>query len=348
MFKILIRFLLIYLLFLTGIFAQDAEQKFVPLPVTSKTITLRSLVINNERLPLLEANRVKQILLNTQVLVHQHLGVNVVFVEPKFSNIKIAKLLIRKDDQDWIKDQSLDLSSHSDVIRLKKAMRIDLKLGGENIEDLINYVKPYLLKPLVENSEVALADALSETQVSLMNRWGVQSLQDGSTLLGNDLFNQYHFWTTLGFANLPFEIVLTNQLIASAEVSENSVHSALRGGVSNGITGTSAFSKHGAFSVLSVYPFYSADATTVELRKGKKYSEDEAAKYAAALLAHELGHQLLHLGHPFNNPSCIMRPPQRLEFDSWYKNLDASKCNLNSSDAMTPGKTVKYSDIRKK
>ncbi len=53
--------------------------------------------------------------------------------------------------------------------------------------------------------------------------------------------------------------------------------------------------------------------------------------------AHELGHQLLQLGHSWSNRSCLMRPVELLDFVSWFNEIDAGKCPLGSSPAMEPG-----------
>jgi len=73
------------------------------------------------------------------------------------------------------------------------------------------------------------------------------------------------------------------------------------------------------------------------LRQDKNYNEQQIINYSAALLTHEMGHLLLHLGHPFGNKHCIMSPTQMLNYHDWYENLDAAQCAIGSSKEMTPG-----------
>ena len=75
----------------------------------------------------------------------------------------------------------------------------------------------------------------------------------------------------------------------------------------------------------------------VELRDDKAYNDEQVTSYAAALLTHEIGHQLLHLGHPFGNPKCVMSPTPLLKYREWLEGLDAADCPLNSEASMTPG-----------
>jgi hypothetical protein len=78
-------------------------------------------------------------------------------------------------------------------------------------------------------------------------------------------------------------------------------------------------------------------AAIIQLRGGARYGDEEAAQLAGAYLAHEIGHVLLHLGHPFNQNACVMNPAQLLDFRTWRNNLDAARCPLGSSAEMVPG-----------
>ena len=127
---------------------------------------------------------------------------------------------------------------------------------------------------------------------------------------------------------MPLEVIITNQPIASAELGDNSVHSALRGGVSNGITSENRSGRFQMYSVLSSFPFLDPSGQALRLRGGVPSAKEDAYRQMGLLLAHEIGHQLLHLGHPFNNPHCVMTPPVRLEFAKWAQGLAADKCPL--------------------
>ncbi len=74
-----------------------------------------------------------------------------------------------------------------------------------------------------------------------------------------------------------------------------------------------------------------------ELRQDEHYSEEQIINYSAALLTHELGHLLLHLGHPFGNKNCIMSPTLMLNYRDWYNNFNAAECAPGSMAEMVPG-----------
>jgi hypothetical protein len=102
---------------------------------------------------------------------------------------------------------------------------------------------------------------------------------------------------------------------------------------------SSPSSRYGTASVLSLFPFTSQDAVTRALRGDTDGKSTNAVEGAAAMLVHELGHQLLHLGHPFNSKACIMNPPQLLRFSAWTQGLDATQCPLGHHVENRPGVT---------
>ncbi|NJS35838.1 MAG: hypothetical protein HC765_04400 [Brachymonas sp.] len=58
---------------------------------------------------------------------------------------------------------------------------------------------------------------------------------------------------------------------------------------------------------------------------------------AGIAASHELGHQLLHLLHPFGQKHCLMNPVPMFAYRAWAKQLSAKDCALGSSKEMTPG-----------
>ena len=139
---------------------------------------------------------------------------------------------------------------------------------------------------------------------------------------------------------LPFELILTNQPLIGMERSASSMHTALRGGVTNGVTAQSGATQFGSYSVVSLYPMFSNDDWLLPLRAGARHDAAEAVNYAALIAVHELGHHLLHLGHPYGQLDCVMSPTPALDFRAWARKL-SSTCKRSSSTAMTPG-AVKF------
>ena len=169
---------------------------------------------------------------------------------------------------------------------------------------------------------------------------------------GNNLICYDNFvFCQLGGNSEPIQILviwgLINQIIASAEYMNNAIHSAVRGGVSNGYTNPASRTKSGLTSVVSVYPFLADDEITRRLRDGSFGSIRERNEVIAMLLVHELGHQLLGLGHPFENTACVMNPPRLLHFKDWLKMQNPKECEIGSSSDMKIGRFT-FLDLRKR
>jgi hypothetical protein len=73
------------------------------------------------------------------------------------------------------------------------------------------------------------------------------------------------------------------------------------------------------------------------LRGGEQYSEEDAAELSGAYLAHEIGHLLFQLGHPFGQKACVMNPVSMLRFQEWFNQINSTDCPMGSSPEMTPG-----------
>lgn len=334
--------------FSISFYAEANTNEFLRVPYDGKVTNLRVLVLNNGRIAPLDASITNNLLAKAKSLAKTHLNLQIEFSEPDYADLKKIKSMLQPEDINWIKDQSLNLQLPEDLKKLELALIKDLDLSNRINTEIYTYARPYLLKQPADSSEQEFAAALSSTQSLIQKTWKARLLRDSSPLITSDLMNEFAFWDYLGYLPIPYEVVLTNQPIISSEKVGNSVHSALRGGVSNGITNSSLLSKNGAYSVVSIFPFFDKDRVTKALRNNLSYSKEDATTYAAAMLVHELGHQLLHLGHPFSNSACVMRPPLRLQFDTWFKALDPVKCKIGSSEAMMPGVSVKFSDIRPK
>ena len=154
-------------------------------------------------------------------------------------------------------------------------------------------------------------------------------------------FHDYHqkaLWSFLGYGDLPFEIVITNQLLASAELANFSVGNALIGGLR---LGWISFSRSGRFDAYAGVSTFSLVNDVGDASHLCPAWAADPANDVALILTHELGHMLLRLDHPVANTNCIMSPPRRLEarqVQTWEP--VASKCPLGSEPAMTPGEMV--------
>ena len=311
----------------------------VPLPkLPAGMIELRVVYLVNPRFPSFSAEELRVLLDSAAETVRAHFRRDVQFSVPVAQPIEryFQKLddRTREGADEWIYDFK---RGKADLKRLRKGFEKDLRETGDDLDAMIAYAWPHLVGPLKGRSYEALVDALIETQLARLADLRDQRASDGQPVLDAQPFNEYVYWDMMAHARLPYEVVLTNQLIASVEYAGNSVHSALRGGVTNGLTVANPASRYKSTAITSVYPFISEDAVTKALRGGESYTRQDALRVAGVLLAHEIGHQLWHLGHPYGRTACVMSPPPLLHFRRWVEALAPADCPFSKEGAMKPG-----------
>ena len=229
-----------------------------------------------------------------------------------------------------------------DRATLAAAILASLRENPTGLGRLVDYVRPYLDRPLGDASREALADALTDTMLARLARWAAVQAADGEPLLDASPYNEYVYWDLLGYGHLPYDLVLTNQPVISAEYDGADIHSALRGGLTVGATGYSRDGRYQAYVFWSVFPFLSGTAPAIELRGNRSYPRAEALRLAGAYLAHEIGHLLYRYGHPFGEPACVMNPVPLLHFAEAVAQLDAARCARAARAEMKPGATPIY------
>jgi len=316
---------------------QAKAPKPLPLPDVRKGVTLRVAYVHNPRFPALPAAQLGRVLTLASGHLKSHVGLAVAFAPPV--EVPIIKVFAALSPRlaAVAEAQRLDPGVNEvGMERLSRELLKDLTREGD-LAAQKRFASAWLVQPPADASDMAFARALVQTQHALLRNWQQLPGADGLPLIGTDRYNEYSYWNLIGSTTLPYEVLVTNQLIASAEWEGNSVHSALRGGVSNGVTTESRAARWKLVSVLSSFPFLDASPQTVRLRGGDTPTPAEAENYMALLLAHELGHQLLHLGHPFENRHCLMAPPVVLRFRQWAADLKPDMCRLGSSPGNTPG-----------
>ena len=340
------------ILFAIGIACQPqllfAEPSFVALPkIENKLVAPRLIYLENPRFPKVEINDLWAVFQSAADLVQANFGVTVKRPD------RIQILQINEVFADLIKNKPASLDTiigdfrndNADWESIKNSLLEQIKKEKDPLAKQIEFARPYLVRPLAEDDLENFADAVIETFKTRLTHWTVAKLADGHPVIGQvpgrpDLpYNEYGYWALMAKLGIDAEIILTNQLVASVEYMPIPVHTSIRGGITGGSTEYNPSSRLGASVWVSLFPYLSNDNRIKELRNGETYSREKALSYAGVMLAHEMGHQLFQLGHPWSNEACLMRPAEALDFASWVKKLNAEKCQIGSSPAMKPGTT---------
>jgi hypothetical protein len=315
-----------------------AHRATLPLPrLDGESVTLRVAHLVSPGFPSMKTEQIRAVLEAARRGVKENFGIDVEFMEPEEQSLKaLFDRATPRDRSEW-NNLSYDFKSgKGNRARLTRGYAAAFRSDSESLDVMIAYAEPFLLAPLRERTYQGFAEAVTATLVTRLEQLKSQKLPDGSDLIDRSPNNEVLFWVFIGKFSFPYDVVITNQLIASAEYVGSSVHTAIRGGITNGITTSNPSARYGTTAIVSTYPVVGEDDVTRFLRGDESYSEADSARFSGFLLVHEIGHQLLDLGHPYGRRSCVMNPPEMLRFRSWVEQLSPKDCPIAESGAMKP------------
>jgi hypothetical protein len=326
--------------FLLGCKAEVNEwQKSSVTPVKpGSTVQIRVVQAVNGRLPRMSPEQMKIVLASAQLTVWKNFGVYVEFTEAPEIGIDRLFALIPPSIREARLQSIYDFKSGTgDKQKLAEGIFTTLTERGTKLEDALAFAAPYLPADAHPKDLTSFADLLAKVMLERLDQWRNVNAADGAPVLDYSPYNEWVYWDTLGYGNLPYDLVITNQFIASAEYYGVDIHSAIRGGVTVGTTSYNRTGKYGSYIFWSTFPFSDNSENSKRLRGGEEYSEVDAAELSGAYLAHEIGHLLLQLGHPFGQKACVMNPVSMLRFREWFNQINAEGCPLGSRAEMTAG-----------
>ena len=262
-----------------------AKQSFVALSrIQNNTITPRVIYIESPRFPKVEAQDLWKDLQSAAALVQRHFGVAV--EEP--SDIRILNIdnvyidVVRRRPADF-DDRIGDFrNGRVDWAEMREFLIDSIGKEKEPLSDQIEFTRPFLLRPLDEETVGSFSNVVMETFKFRLAHWTIAKLEDGYPVIGRvpdrpDLpVNEYSYWALMTKYGIDAEIVLTNQLVASVEYIPTPVHTAIRGGITGGSTEYNPSSRFGSSVWVSLFPFLSNDNLIIDLRNGDTYSRHEA------------------------------------------------------------------------
>lgn len=318
---------------------QSVAQLPVPQIEQGDRVELRVAYVYNPRLEQMSPAQLEALLNETKRSTKQHFDIDLVFRDFDVITIDTA---FSKLDAHIARDQMRNAYDFRQRPNPGKARLIETVvsclsgLSDVEIEEMRSFAAPYLGENAPTKSLHDFANALMDTQLWRLQQWLRIPAIDGKPVI-NDLYNEWSMWVALGYADLPYDLILTNQLLASTEYYHCSPHTIIRGGISVGGTSYNRAGVHQAFVFLSTFPFTSNAGLIRSLRGNEAYTPAESAKFAGAYLTHEVGHLLFHFGHPFGQTQCVMNPSSLLRFREWYQATNKAHCPFESHAQMVPG-----------
>ena len=325
--------------------AREAQppERLAPPKLPDGPIVLRVAYVDNPRFGTLEHGEVAYVLQVARDATLAHFGREVRFEPLQTAGIERFFEGLSADARGRAKSEIYPYAdAEGDLEQLRERFVADLKRDPDDLSAMIDYASPYLLEPVRSRTYESFADALIATQLARLRRLAAERAPDGRPFLDGSAYSEFSTWDMLHYVEARYEVIVTNQLIASMEYYANQVHSAIRGGISNGITTPNLSSRLQATAIVSVQPMLGAGPTLHDLRGGAEYARRDALRYAGLLLAHEIGHLLFHLGHPYGRSACIMSPPPLLHFREWADGLAPAQCPIEARGPMSPGYAKLY------
>jgi hypothetical protein len=302
------------------------------------TVQIRIVQANNGRLPKMSHEQMQILLASAQLTVWKNFGVYVEFTEaPEIGIDRLFSLIPPPVLKERIQSIYNFKSGTDDRHKLAEGIHTTLTDRGTKLEDALKFAAPYLPADAHPKDLKSFSDLLANTMLERLEQWRHVNATDGAPVLDTTPYNEWVYWDTLGYGDLPYDLVITNQFIASAEYYGVDIHSAIRGGVSVGTTSYSRTGKYGSYIFWSTFPFSDNSEVSKRLRGGDEYTEVDAAELSGAYLAHEIGHLLLQLGHPFGQKACVMNPVSMLKFREWFYQVYGAGCLIGSRPEMTAG-----------
>lgn len=302
------------------------------------TVQIRVVHATNPRFARFSPDHLRIILASAQLSVWKNFGVYVEFTDVPETGVDKLFALIPPSVRAARLQSIYDFKSGTgDKVKLAEGIETTLTQRGTKLDDALAFAAPYLPADAHPKDLKSLSELLAKVMLERLQQWRHVNSTDGAPVLDASPYNEWVYWDTLGYGNLPYDLVITNQLIASTEYYGVDIHSAIRGGITVGTTSYSRTSKYGSYIAFSTFPFLDDSESTRLLRGGEQYSEEDAAELAGAYLAHEIGHLLFQFGHPFGQKACVMNPASMLRFREWFNQVNSADCPMDSRPEMTAG-----------
>ena len=125
----------------------------------------------------------------------------------------------------------------------------------------------------------------------------------------------------------PYDLVITNDFLNSA--NESSLRTMYYGGMESGHAPYNPKTETRAQAIISTFPYQYSDMEFLSDTYFSRLTEEDKKREIGIIIAHELGHSLVHEGHVYEDWNCVMNhnyiyPMEEKEWEKFYSEI--GKC----------------------
>ncbi|MGV7222050.1 MAG: hypothetical protein ACQ9MH_11025 [Nitrospinales bacterium] len=326
---------LIFFIVLAGliffILFRESEFKPTELGANFKTIvSIKTVRVVNPRFPKLTDAQFDIAMAELKKNISYHLGINVIFnfeaevdIENFFSEYSKNNSKKEKHIQKFLKKFNLKRIKDKDEDDLYKSLKNQTNSANEHFtfENLLDFyrqsLKPKEQLPSEDISKVGeLLNLISNRHFKYFNKIKTIKLNDGKLIFDGMDYHEYLTWFSY-LNNYPtYDFIVTNQPLIGIEDPYPTIHSSLRGGVTNGFAQQSK-RPYGSTVVMSTFPYLFKHELIQNMRDYDPDS-DMTPIYIGSYATHEFGHAYAYWGHYYQH-GCIMNPAKALRHKAWHE-----------------------------
>jgi hypothetical protein len=301
-------------------------------------ISLRVVRALNPRFPSLSEDEFSDVLDQAATLVKDHFDLDVQFERgTDYAISDLFNLLPRSLLENAYGEMYRVQGPPNRIKAITKMIAGAFNSGSMQNAEIVRAVEPLMPGATKEMGTAELAVAFAEKWLAGLRRWHDLTAEDGESVIDETGFHQNVLWEHLGYTELPADLVITNQVVASAEFFGFDPFVALRGGMRTSFFGFSRSGRFGTYAMVSTFSMVNDLGDLADLGPDPEFDRRNSARYTALVLAQEIGALLARYSPTWTNPNCIMYPALPGQWRAHLDSLDPEKCPIGCEIGMTRG-----------
>ncbi len=281
----------------------------------NKAYALRVVYLEDDRLPTLKPEELRELYHKVEDLLQNWYGYNVTIVDQGRRPLSAYFLARNKMfDQplyaDALRSMELDVDSPEGRKRLLAA--IDKDFAGRDLSQLRSYLgrSDIVTKPAAVRAAAGLF-------LRKLQQIRALKLPDGSPFYDKltARLTSFPHWATMLYEVDDADFILTNSMLVSADQSMP-IYVIIRGGITTGMVDNNVRNPYRAAGMVGLMPFLSN--APYFMRERGLLPKEERLDVIATFWMHELGHFFLHAAEAYDHPHCVHVAPRGLQYVGWH------------------------------